>query len=103
MESLLTLLLSGDTSTTMLLLFILGLLTKRIVPWYVHEEVVEKLKKYEEQAPEMVEQMELVIKLLEREEKLREAIEKKPTVNPRTLSKKRIIPQKKTAEERRNT
>ena len=59
-------LLSQDLSvTTLLAIFIVGLFTKRFVPWWIHEEVLNKLKEYEETAPQLVDEMQKVLTLLE--------------------------------------
>lgn len=51
-------LLSGEiNSVALLILFIIGILTKRFVPWWVHEEVVKKLEEYEEASPELIEEV----------------------------------------------
>lgn len=66
-------------STSLLMLFILGLLTKRFVPWWVHEGVLEKLNEYEKEVP-----------ALSREVKELIAIINEPDDNERV----EIIPQK---------
>jgi hypothetical protein len=51
-------LLSKDVGVTSLLIFfIVGLLTKRFVPWWIYEEVLNKLKEYEQAAPALIEEM----------------------------------------------
>jgi hypothetical protein len=55
MDELIVKLLGGNlTAETLLLLFIVGILTKRFVPWWVYEEVVEELRKYEDDAPQLL-------------------------------------------------
>lgn len=55
MDQLLVQLLSGElNTTTLLILFIIGILTKRFVPWWIHDDVVQELKKYEEDAPKLM-------------------------------------------------
>jgi hypothetical protein len=62
MEQALLGLLGGDMTTDVLLmLFILGLLTKRFVPWWVYEDMVEKLREYEEVAPSLIDAVERLI------------------------------------------
>lgn len=60
---------SGADVITLLLLFIVGLLTKRFVPWWVHEEALRKLREYEEAAPELITQVQRLVKKLEEAEK----------------------------------
>lgn len=58
MESLFVTLLSGDLNvTTLLILFIVALLTKRFVPWWVYEAMEERLRLYEEEAPELIKEV----------------------------------------------
>lgn len=65
------LLIGNDTAViTMLLLFITAILTKRIVPWWVYEDVVKQLKEYEEAAPELITEVQQLITLLNKEEKV---------------------------------
>lgn len=62
MDALIDVIVSGDlNTTTLLMLFILGILTKRFVPWWVHEEALEKLEQYEESAPELLDSIEILI------------------------------------------
>ncbi len=62
-------LIGNDTAViTMLLLFITGLLTKRFVPWWVHEDVLRKLEEYEEAAPELITEVQRLMSLLEENE-----------------------------------
>lgn len=59
-------LLGGDIDTvTLLLLFIVGILTKRFVPWWIHEDVVERLKKYEAVSPSLIESLNDLAELLD--------------------------------------
>jgi hypothetical protein len=54
--------LSGDLdSASLLMLFIVGILTKRFVPWWIHEEVVEKLQEYEDAAPALLEEVSILV------------------------------------------
>lgn len=62
---------SGADVITLLLLFIVGLLTKRFVPWWVHEEALRKLREYEEAAPELITQVQRLVKALDEKEKPR--------------------------------
>ena len=63
------LLIGNDTAViTMLLLFIAGLLTKRFVPWWVHEEALKKLKEYEEAAPEIISEVRRLLDALDEQE-----------------------------------
>lgn len=55
MDQILVQILNGDLNTqALLILFIIGILTKRFVPWWVHDDVVQELKKYEEDAPQLM-------------------------------------------------
>ncbi len=60
---------SGADVITLLLLFIVGLLTKRFVPWWVHEEALRKLREYEEAAPELITQVQRLVKALDEKQK----------------------------------
>ena len=61
--------LNGDLDVvTLLFLFITGLLTKRFVPWWVHEEVLEKLKAYEDAAPELITDVRRLIELIDEDD-----------------------------------
>lgn len=54
----LNLLVTEDASVVFLLTtFIVLLLTKRIVPWWMYEDAIDKLKKYEEAAPGLVDRV----------------------------------------------
>jgi hypothetical protein len=65
MDQLITSLLSGDLdAASLLLLFIVGILTKRFVPWWIHEEVLEKLDEYEKTAPALLDEVSLLIELI---------------------------------------
>jgi hypothetical protein len=76
------LLIGNDTAViTMLLLFITGLLTKRFVPWWVYEDVVKKLKEYEEAAPELITEVQRLMTLLEDTESI--ATPRARKVNPK--------------------
>lgn len=66
MEQLLVGILNGDLdAASLLLLFIIGILTKRFVPWWIHEEVLEKLKEYEDAAPELLDEITTLIETIE--------------------------------------
>jgi hypothetical protein len=65
MDQLIASVMNGNfNSTSLLLLFIVGILTKRFVPWWIHEEVLDKLHEYEDAAPQLVEQVTDLIDLL---------------------------------------
>lgn len=65
MEQAIATILSGDLDTaSLLILFIIGILTKRFVPWWIHEEVVHKLDEYEEAAPALMDEVSHLIDLL---------------------------------------
>ena len=58
METILVELLSGKLDgATLLMAFIIGILTKRFVPWWIHEEALEKLAQYEDAAPALLEEV----------------------------------------------
>ena len=58
--------LSSDlTVASLLCAFIIGMFTKRFVPWWIHEEVVKKLKEYEQTAPELIDEMKRMMRVLE--------------------------------------
>ncbi len=55
MDEIITQIVSGDLNVvSLLMLFILGILTKRFVPWWIHEEVLIKLKEYEDASPDLL-------------------------------------------------
>lgn len=56
---------NGADVITLLMLFIVGLLTKRFVPWWVHEEALRKLQEYEETAPELISEVKHLVSMLE--------------------------------------
>ena len=61
--------LNGDLDVvTLLFLFITGLLTKRFVPWWVYEDVLEKLKAYEDAAPELITDVRRLIALVDEDD-----------------------------------
>ena len=65
---------SGADVITLLLLFIVGLLTKRFVPWWVHEEALRKLREYEEAAPELITQVQRLVKALDEKDNGKPAV-----------------------------
>ena len=69
MEQLIASLLTGDLSTTsLLILFILGLLTKRFVPWWIYEDMQEKLDLYEKEAPALIQDVKNLLETMEERE-----------------------------------
>jgi hypothetical protein len=90
------LLIGNDTAViTLLLLFITALLTKRIVPWYVHQEALDKLKKYEDAAPGLIENMNRLMELYEREHTEEHDVEQPmPTRNPKRVPTHASMPNK---------
>lgn len=66
METLISQILSGGdiNAVSLLILFILGLLTRRFVPWWVHEDVVKKLDEYEEASPDLLEEVRKLMKVM---------------------------------------
>lgn len=61
---------TGNSSAVivMLLLFIAGLLTKRFVPWWVYEDVLKKLKEYEDAAPSLISEIRRLMILLDNQQ-----------------------------------
>lgn len=58
--------LGGELTTDMLLLLIiLGFVTKRIVPWWVYETMEQKLKEHEATAPALIEAVEELIEAID--------------------------------------
>lgn len=64
---------------TMLLLFITALMTKRIVPWYVHEAALKKLQRYEDAAPDLISEINNLLDIVAEQ---RAVPEKRPTNIP---------------------
>lgn len=83
-----TFLIGNDTAViTMLLLFITALLTKRVVPWWVYEDVLRQLQEYEEAAPELITEVKrLMTALEEREEELHPP--PRPKVGPKSARRR---------------
>lgn len=62
MEQLIIEVLQGNLDgATILFLFIIGILTKRFVPWWIHEEALEKLAEYEDAAPALLDEVSRLI------------------------------------------
>ena len=69
MESTIISLLGGELGvTTLLLLFIIGLLTKRFVPWWVYDAIVEELNVYQKEAPALLTEVHRLLKLVEQQD-----------------------------------
>lgn len=69
MEAVLVSLLSGELSvTTLLLLFIIAILTKRFVPWWVYDALVAELKVYKEQAPDLIDEIQNMYQSMQEKE-----------------------------------
>ena len=100
MEQIILEVLSGKLDgATLLMLFILGILTKRFVPWWIHEEALEKLKEYEDAAPALLDEVSTLIDLInddqqytsrattdrvqQRQERLHHAVRTRPRSVPR--------------------
>lgn len=76
MESLIVSLLSGELSvTTLLLLFIIAVLTKRFVPWWVYDSMVAELKVYKEQTPDLLDEIQNLFEVIQDEKEKNEAAE----------------------------
>lgn len=59
-------LLSNDlTVASLLVAFIIGIFTKRFVPWWIHEEVLNKLKEYEKNTPELIDEMQRLMEIIQ--------------------------------------
>ena len=68
MEELTRLATTGEVTTTGLLLFmILCLLTGRITPWWQVKGIKDKLEEYEKAAPQLIDEVQKLIALQERE------------------------------------
>lgn len=81
MDKLVDAIINGDLDTaSLLMLFIVGILTKRFVPWWVHEEVLEKLDEYEKAAPALLDEVSTLIDLLNDPKVLRTIEEQAPEV-----------------------
>lgn len=66
MEQTIISLLSGELGvSTLLLLFIIGLLTKRFVPWWVYDALVEELNMYKKEAPALLEEVRELLTMLD--------------------------------------
>jgi len=66
MDQLLTKIIAGDLdAASLLLLFIVGILTKRFVPLWIHEEALEKLEQYESTAPALLDEIGDLIELMQ--------------------------------------
>lgn len=69
MDSLIGTLISGElTTTTLLLLFVISLLTKRFVPWWIYEAMEERLKFYEKEAPSLIDEVQTLLDELNSEQ-----------------------------------
>lgn len=69
MEQTIISLLGGELGvTSLLLLFIIGLLTKRFVPWWVYDAIVEELNVYKEEAPEFLREVHRLLELVEQQD-----------------------------------
>lgn len=76
MESLIVSLLSGELSvTTLLLLFIIAVLTKRFVPWWVYDSLVAELKVYKEQTPDLLDEIQRLFEVIQDEKDKTEVAE----------------------------
>jgi hypothetical protein len=64
----------------LLLLFITALLTKRIVPWWVHNEALEKLKAYEDAAPKLITEIQNLMESLHQQEQVDNTAPRTPRV-----------------------
>ncbi len=63
MEQAISAIAAGDlNSVSLLMLFIIGLLTKRFVPWWVHEDVLDRLYEYEEATPALIDEFKELIR-----------------------------------------
>lgn len=66
MDQLIVKILSGELdAASLLILFIIGILTKRFVPWWIHEEALEKLEQYESTAPALLDEVGELIDLMQ--------------------------------------
>lgn len=66
MDQFITKIMAGDLdAASLLLLFIVGILTKRFVPWWIYEEALEKLEQYESTAPALLDDIGELIDLMQ--------------------------------------
>lgn len=74
MEKAIETIISGDLNTaSLLMLFIIGILTKRFVPWWVHEEALDKLDEYERTAPVLMDEVTTLIDILNNDPQFNDA------------------------------
>lgn len=86
-------LLSGDlNSATLLILFIIGILTKRFVPWWVHEDVVKKLEEYEEASPELIDEVRKLMDIMEDPTRVRRVDIEAPNAEEITIDSRKAVP-----------
>ena len=78
---------NDPTTVSLLILFILGLLTKRFVPWWVHEDAIRRLRVYEEAAPELITEVRRLMVLLDEANKDKKHITANPKSKRRAPSK----------------
>ena len=107
MDKLIESLVNGDLDTaSLLMLFIVGILTKRFVPWWVHEEVLEKLEQYEEAAPALLEVVDQLNDLLNDPKVLRtieESVPEATELTERTTKLRRTTRLRTKARPRKRT
>lgn len=85
-----TQILGGDASAaSLLLIFIIMLLTKRVVPWYVHQEVLDKLAKYESTAPDLISEINALMDIVANKEK-KGALPTRNPARPQRSSQTRV-------------
>lgn len=86
-------LLSGDfNSATLLVLFIIGILTKRFVPWWVHEEVVKKLDEYEKDSPELIDEVRKMMEVMNDPKRLQKVDIQAPNAAEINIESRKSVP-----------
>lgn len=90
MEPLISSLLAGDLSTsTLLLLFILGLLTKRFVPWWTYEAMEQRLRLYEQDTPSLIKEVKDLLDTIDALEEERDEGVRKSARRPHANNRQR--------------
>lgn len=84
--------LGTDSQTIiLLLLFITGILTKRIVPWWIHNEALEKLKAYEDAAPKLITEIQTLMDSLYHQQEAEDEPVTGPTRRKPTPNARRVV------------
>lgn len=93
MDAVIVQLLSGDFNTaTLLILFIIGILTKRFVPWWIHEDVVKKLEEYEEASPELISEVRKLMDIMHDPRRVQQVDIQAPNAEEIHIQSKKAVP-----------